>query len=92
MQEYDMGSKTKLIKEQLQTAKLFRNVRSQAVRLPAKYRFPGNEVFIAKEGDRVILWANPSSWDDFFAAERRVPVDFMSNRKDVPSQKRKLFK
>lgn len=75
-----------------QTAKLFKNGRSQAVRLPAKYRFQGDEVFITKEADRVILSAKPSSWDDFFAAEHRVPADFMSNRKDTPPQKRKLFK
>ena len=44
-----------------QTAKLFKNGRSQAVRLPAKYRFQGDEVFITKEADRVILSAKPSS-------------------------------
>ena len=75
-----------------QTAKLFKNGRSQAVRLPAKYRFKGDEVFITKEADRVILSAKPASWDDFFAAEHRVPADFMSSRKDTAPQKRKLFK
>ena len=75
-----------------QTAKLFKNGRSQAVRLPAKYRFQGDEVFITKEADRVILSAKPTSWDDFFAAGHRVPTDFLSNRKDTPPQKRMLFK
>ena len=75
-----------------QTAKLFKNGRSQAVRLPAKYRFQGDEVFITKEADRVILSAKPTSWDDFFAAGHRVPTDFLSNRKDTLPQKRMLFK
>ena len=75
-----------------QTAKLLKNGRSQAVRLPAKYRFQGDEVFITKEGERVILSAKPASRDDFLAAEHRVPADFILNRKDVPPQRRKLFK
>ena len=52
-----------------QTAKLFRNGRSQAVRLPASYRFEGDEVFIRRDettGD-VILSSKPSGWDEFFA-------------------------
>jgi antitoxin VapB len=37
-------------------AKLFLNGRSQAVRLPKAFRFEGvTEVFIARDGDRVIL-------------------------------------
>lgn len=36
-------------------AKLFRNGRSQAVRLPREFRFSGREVSIRREGDAVIL-------------------------------------
>ncbi|MCU0621014.1 MAG: AbrB/MazE/SpoVT family DNA-binding domain-containing protein [Gemmatimonadales bacterium] len=36
-------------------ARLFRNGRSQAVRLPLAYRFEGDEVSIRREGDAVIL-------------------------------------
>lgn len=40
----------------MQTAKLFQNGRSQAVRLPKEFRFDGQkEVCIEREGDRVIL-------------------------------------
>jgi antitoxin VapB len=40
----------------MQTAKLFLNGRSQAVRLPKAFRFEGiTEVYIEREGDRVIL-------------------------------------
>ena len=52
------------------TAKLFLNGRSQAVRLPASYRFEGTEVFIRKDpatGD-VILSGKPTSWDSFVTA------------------------
>ena len=38
-----------------ETAKLFKNGSSQAVRLPKAFRFEGEKVFIRKEGDEVIL-------------------------------------
>jgi antitoxin VapB len=37
------------------TARLFKNGRSQAVRLPKEFRFPGEEVLVRREGDAVIL-------------------------------------
>lgn len=40
----------------MQTAKLFLNGRSQAVRLPKAFRFEGvSEVLIERDGDKVIL-------------------------------------
>lgn len=40
----------------METAKLFLNGRSQAVRLPKAFRFEGlTEVYIQRDGDRVIL-------------------------------------
>lgn len=40
----------------MQTAKLFQNGRSQAVRLPKAFRFEGvTEVRIERDGDRVVL-------------------------------------
>jgi antitoxin VapB len=65
-----------------QTAKLFVNGRSQAVRLPAAYRFDTQEVFIRKDpvtGD-VILSRRPDDWSDFLAARAllQVPEDFLS--------------
>jgi len=74
------------------TAKLFRNGRSQAVRLPARYRFEGaDEVFVSKVGDKVVLSAKPSSWDDFFDAKLEGVAGFLRRRLDRPPQKRRLF-
>jgi len=78
-----------------QIAKLFRNGRSQAVRLPADFRFTGAEVFVRRDpatGD-VILSRRPESWQDFFdlADTLDIPQDFLSPRRDAPPQKRKLF-
>ena len=77
------------------TAKLFRNGRSQAVRLPAEYRFEGSEVYVRYDpetGD-VILSRRPESWNDFFELLKTVdvPDDFLSDRKDAPPQERDLF-
>ncbi|APX69154.1 AbrB/MazE/SpoVT family DNA-binding domain-containing protein [Brucella sp. 6810] len=36
-------------------AKLFRNNKSQAVRIPADFEFPGNRVLIHREGDKLII-------------------------------------
>lgn len=36
-------------------AKVFYNGRSQAIRLPREFRFAGSEVYIRKEGGKVIL-------------------------------------
>lgn len=35
--------------------KLFRNGRSQAVRIPAEFRFGGREVLMHKEGDALVI-------------------------------------
>jgi len=66
------------------TAKLFRNGRSQAVRLPSEFRFDGKEVFIRQDpttGD-VILSRRPDSWESFIALteQANVPEDFVIRR------------
>jgi virulence-associated protein VagC len=49
------------------TAKLFRNGRSQAVRLPKEFRLKGTEVKIRKEGEKVILEPiEKANWPDDF--------------------------
>jgi antitoxin VapB len=40
----------------MQTAKIFMNGKSQAVRLPKEFRFDGDEVVIKKVGDAVMLF------------------------------------
>jgi antitoxin VapB len=63
------------------TAKLFRNGRSQAVRLPAEFRFDGTEVNIRRDPStgEVILSQIPSreeSWKAFFDAVGKLrPAD-----------------
>ncbi|HEX7783443.1 MAG TPA: AbrB/MazE/SpoVT family DNA-binding domain-containing protein [Sphingobium sp.] len=42
-------------------ARLFRNNRSQAVRIPAEFEFSGSRVLIHKEGDRLIIEPEPKA-------------------------------
>ena len=77
-------------------AKLFTNGRSQAVRLPAAFRFQGSEVYIRRDADsgEVILSNKPKDWKDFLAARDLTDPDtaeFMLDRKDEPPQERELF-
>ncbi len=69
-----------------QTAKIFMNGRSQAVRLPKQFRFETDEVFIKKIGNEIILSPRPKSWDDFFTKTALPSDDFMSDRKELPPQ------
>ncbi len=83
---------------QTRTAKLFRNGASQAVRLPAEFRFEGDEVYATRDeatGD-VTLSRRPGarSWSEFFALMRTidVPEDFMAERPmNVLPQERDLL-
>ena len=77
------------------TAKLFRNGRSQAVRLPSEYRFEGSEVYVRRDpatGD-VILSRRPGSWKDLFTLMDaiEIPQNFLEDRDNTPPQKRDLF-
>jgi antitoxin VapB len=73
---------------QPQIARIFKNGRSQAVRLPKEFRFEENEVLIRKKGNDVILSPLSKSWDAFFKETPLPSTDFMSSREDLPGQKR----
>jgi antitoxin VapB len=76
-------------------AKIFTTGRSQAVRLPAAFRFDTKEVFVDRDprtGD-VILSRKPANWSDVFAALDRagVPSDFLSDRdRSLPQEREGL--
>jgi antitoxin VapB len=71
---------------QTRTAKLFRNGASQAVRLPAEFRFKGTEVFISRDEatGNVVLSESPAEnvWTEFFASRPVGPEvdEYMSER------------
>ena len=62
----------------MQTARLFLNGRSQAVRLPKEYQFNGENVYIQRVGDAVILFPVDKEWEVFLHGLNSFSDDFMS--------------
>ena len=63
----------------MQTAKIFENGRSQAVRLPKEFRFNGSEVYIQRIGEAVILCPKESIWENFIEGLGSFSEDFMED-------------
>ena len=64
----------------MDTAKVFINGRSQAIRLPKEYRFKDKDVYIKKIGDIVILIPKRSSWNVLLKSLDEFSDDFMEER------------
>jgi antitoxin VapB len=76
-------------------AKLFMTGGSQAVRLPAEFRFEGDEVNIRRDsvtGD-VVLSKPIASWDEYFDWVRALdlPNDFLRERDQPEDEMRDLL-
>ena len=70
----------------MDTAKIFENGRSQAVRLPQKYRFNADEVVIQRLGDAVLLVPKESLWNTFMAGVNSFTEDIFENGRDQGGQ------
>jgi antitoxin VapB len=73
----------------METAKIFMNGRSEAVRLPKEYRFGTKEVFIKKTGDMVLLIPKEKAWDVFLGSLGSFSGDYMEVRPNEKPQKRR---
>ena len=62
----------------MQTARLFLNGRSQAVRLPKEYQFSGDNVYIKRVGEAVVLFPVNKEWEVFLHGLNNFSKDFMS--------------
>jgi antitoxin VapB len=72
----------------METAKLFMNGNSQAVRLPKEYRFAGDEVVIKRFGNGVVLLPKDDPWQVMFDALREFPDDLVIRREQSSLQDR----
>ena len=63
---------------------------SQTVVLPPGYRFPDSvrELFIRRDGERLVLTPRPTDWSGFFASGVKTSVDFMAVHERLPIQER----
>lgn len=67
----------------MDTAKLFRNGRSQAVRLPKEYAFTGDEVYVKKVDGIVLLIPKDSDpWQPFVESLGDFTDDFFDQDRD----------
>ena len=80
------------------TAKVFMSGKSQAVRLPKKFRFTQgcDEVSVRQVGRHLILSPRYSDWNDYWDNSIRPSDDFVDavlNRKEseLPAEKRVSF-
>jgi antitoxin VapB len=79
----------------IQKARVFMSGRSQAVRIPAQYRFTADEVYIRRDpqtGDLILSQA-PGGWEEIYAAldQAGFPDDFLAERdQGLPQQREDL--
>ena len=62
----------------MDTAKLFRNGRSQAVRLPKEYALPGDEVYVKRiNGIVMLIPKEEDPWEPFIKSLNKFSDDFL---------------
>ncbi len=78
----------------MDTAKLFINGKSQAVRLPKPYRFEGNEVYVKKVPEGVLLLPKDSTiWEVWERNLAKYKTPFMTERNQpIQPQEREALK
>ena len=78
----------------METAKLFKNGRSQAVRLPKKYSLAGDEVYVKKvNGIVVLIPKDEDPWKPFVDSLDKFSDDFFNFKRDQGIlEKRKRIK
>ena len=72
----------------METAKLFQNGKSQAVRLPKEFRFKSDRVYVKKMGNAVILLPYGAPWQSLVESLTLFSSDFMQERTQPPTQPR----
>ena len=75
----------------MNTAKVFANGRSQAVRLPKDFRFNTKEVYINKIDNVIMLIPKESPWTSMIDSLDKFTEDFMAERNQPTDKKKKLF-
>ncbi|KEF41589.1 MAG: virulence factor [Cyanobium sp. CACIAM 14] len=70
----------------MDTAKLFRSGRSQAVRLPKDYRFSGSEVAVKHFGNGVLLLPLEDPWQTLEAGLAAFEPDLQLSREQPERQ------
>jgi antitoxin VapB len=74
-------------------AKVFKNGRSQAVRIPKEFRLDVDEVLIERKGKQIILTPRTrrpwKTWAEYFAQREPLSDDFPDEIEDTPIKQTK---
>ena len=69
-------------------AKVFRNGRNQAIRIPVEMSFDTDTVTLERQGDSLIVRPYEGGWEAFFADESLVlPEDFDTGEDPAPQER-----
>ena len=76
----------------IQTTRVFMNGRSQAVRIPAEYRFKEDEVFVNKIGDTLMLTRRTAFVGTLRRGVSLISDDFMEDGRpeEIPAVREEL--
>lgn len=75
----------------MDSARIFQNGQSQAIRLPKEYRFRGSKVFLKRMGNAVVLLPEYDSWQPLIDSLAMFSDDFLSERNQPPVQMREAM-
>jgi len=75
--------------------KIFKSGNSLAVRIPKGYQINAEEVYIAKQDNRLVIFPEKEKWDVLFdmleELEEQEKRDFLKERNQPEIQERELF-
>ncbi len=75
----------------MDTAKIFKNGESQAIRIPKAYRLKGKEAHITKLGEALIILPKREGWDSLISSLDNFTNDFMNDREQPELENRESF-
>ena len=75
----------------MKAARLFKNGKSQAVRLPKEYRLKGDRVLVKRVGNALVLIPLKEPWTPLLESLSQFSKDFMESRGQVNQKPREGF-
>jgi len=75
----------------MQTAKVFQNGRSQAIRLPKEYRVDAHEVYLKKTPEGFLVIPR-DPWEIFFEGVEELSDEFMAGGRKQPKRQKRKWK
>ena len=75
----------------MQTAKVFQNGRSQAIRLPKEFRVQSDEVYLKKTPEGFLVISR-DPWEIFFEGVQELSDGFMAGGRQQPEPQKRKWK